>query len=649
MDGHDYRREVYEVFASREMEIEEKVSRALDVGAEYFGLDIGFLTRIEDGTQTIVRAVGDHEEIQSGMSCPLDEAYCQRTITAEGPLAVEGNATAKGIPDSAVRTFGLGSYIGTKVLVEGDTYGTVCFADTAAHRLSFTESDEVFIELLATLFGQALEQRRHRQRLDRRNKRLQQRAQLLEGIAENSADILFRTGLDGCFTYVSAAVEDILGYRPDDLLGERIDEHIDSESVRDAAHAYARVAGGDGVENLELAFTDCDDETVILEVNATSITDDGGVVGVQGVARDATARKARERELALKNRAMGESEVGISIVDNRQSDMPLVYVNGGFERLTGYDADEAVGRNCRFLQGEATDPTTVERVGEALDAGRPVSVELLNYRKDGTPFWNYLQINPIEDESGDVTHFLGFQTDVTARKRSEHLVEVLNRVLRHNLRNDMNLVLGYGDLLQESTQSDPSSLGTRIESTARDLIDLSEQARTLEKTARRKRQPERLELSELCQDIRRECTEVFPSATVDVDIKTDRDVCAGAELRRALTELVENALKHDPSADPWVRIEASDDGDEVELTVEDAGAGINEMEARAVSRKDTALEHGSGLGLWLVNWIVTRYGGGFRIQPKGDDDGSIATARLPGVDETTDVETAARKPTVLFR
>ncbi|PSQ27705.1 bacterio-opsin activator [Halobacteriales archaeon QS_9_68_17] len=144
---------------------------------------------------------------------------------------------------------------------------------------------------------------------------------------------------------------------------------------------------------------------------------------------------------ATKERAMDEAPVGITVADPSLPDNPLVYVNRAFEDITGYTADESLGRNCRFLQGERTDEDAVAEIAAAVDAEEPVSVELLNYRRDGTPFWTRLDVAPIDDESGEVVYYVGFQTDVSERKRAEreaereranleHLVERIQGLLR---------------------------------------------------------------------------------------------------------------------------------------------------------------------------------------------------------------------------
>ncbi|MFB6302888.1 MAG: bacterio-opsin activator domain-containing protein [Haloferacaceae archaeon] len=122
---------------------------------------------------------------------------------------------------------------------------------------------------------------------------------------------------------------------------------------------------------------------------------------------------------ALKTRAMDEAPVGITVADARAPDMPLVYANAAFERITGYPPERAVGENCRFLQGPKTRDESVARMRRAIEAEEPVSVELRNYRKDGDLFWNEVTLAPLRNEAGEVTHYVGFQQDVTRRKRAE--------------------------------------------------------------------------------------------------------------------------------------------------------------------------------------------------------------------------------------
>ncbi|MFL6094226.1 MAG: SpoIIE family protein phosphatase [Blastococcus sp.] len=123
---------------------------------------------------------------------------------------------------------------------------------------------------------------------------------------------------------------------------------------------------------------------------------------------------------ALRERAVIATDITLTITDPRQPDNPLVWANPSFTRITGYESDEVVGRNCRFLQGPATEPAAVDEIRTALAERRTVTTTLLNYRKDGTAFWNQLSISPVFDGAGTLVSFVGVQTDVTERVRVEH-------------------------------------------------------------------------------------------------------------------------------------------------------------------------------------------------------------------------------------
>ncbi|WP_181691386.1 bacterio-opsin activator domain-containing protein [Natronomonas sp. LN261] len=161
--------------------------------------------------------------------------------------------------------------------------------------------------------------------------------------------------------------------------------------------------------------------------------------------------------LKLAELAMDEAPVGITVADPNESDEPLIYVNDAFERLTGYDTFEILGRNCRFLQGEGTDPETVERVRQAVDDRRPISVEILNYRKNGEPFWNQLNIAPVTNDDDELTHFLGFQTDVTERKEIELRSQRQAEQLRADRRARERLLARLDGIIQRVTASTVNS------------------------------------------------------------------------------------------------------------------------------------------------------------------------------------------------
>jgi diguanylate cyclase (GGDEF)-like protein/PAS domain S-box-containing protein len=146
---------------------------------------------------------------------------------------------------------------------------------------------------------------------------------------------------------------------------------------------------------------------------------EGRATRAVGGMLDITAKRRAESEMRLLQRTVESAVNGICIVDMRADDRPVVYVNPAFEQMTGYAADEAIGRNCRFLQGPGCDEDALEKIREALRSEQPLQVVLKNYRKDRTPFWNELLLSPVRDANEILTHYVGIQNDVTERYRLE--------------------------------------------------------------------------------------------------------------------------------------------------------------------------------------------------------------------------------------
>jgi PAS domain S-box-containing protein len=159
------------------------------------------------------------------------------------------------------------------------------------------------------------------------------------------------------------------------------------------------------------------------------------------------------------------------VSDPLQPDNPIVLANSAFLKLTGYTADEVVGRNCRFLQGPRTDPAAIQTLRDRLAEGGDITIELLNYRKDGTAFWNELHISPIHDDDGQLVYHFASQMDVTDRRQAQALEQVEHRLLKevdHRAKNALALVQGIVRLSQaDDSASYARAVQGRVDSLAR--------------------------------------------------------------------------------------------------------------------------------------------------------------------------------------
>ncbi|GGK81653.1 PAS domain S-box protein [Haloarcula sebkhae] len=178
----------------------------------------------------------------------------------------------------------------------------------------------------------------------------------------------------------------------------------------------------------------------VVAYQLTPLVVDGTIDGIVGVARDVTEQKEREQELLRNKRAIDEAPVGVTITDPNRLDNPLIYANDHYRELTGYSLPELLGKNCRILQGENTDPEPVDALRDAIDAGEQVSVELRNYRKDGTEFWNRVRVAPVRDDDGTVVNYVGFQQDITERKRREKRLEETSSRLEALFENSPDMI-----------------------------------------------------------------------------------------------------------------------------------------------------------------------------------------------------------------
>jgi PAS domain S-box-containing protein len=258
-------------------------------------------------------------------------------------------------------------------------------------------------------------------------KRMEQ--QLLESeeryrnVALTAGEAIVTVDAADIIKFANPAITRVLGYEPQELLDRNVtelmpeyDQQIHKPEV--APGATERDYNWKGVE---LRGLHRDGHEIALEVSFNEFTRDGQKLRT-GILRDITERKQADEKLRLNMRALEASAFPILISDAQAPDMPLIYVNPAFERVTGFTSQEVLGQNCRFLQGEQRDQPALDELRIALRDGRDCTVTLRNFRKDGTPFWNELTVSPVRDAQGRVTHFVGFENDITEKKRAEEAV-----------------------------------------------------------------------------------------------------------------------------------------------------------------------------------------------------------------------------------
>ena len=234
---------------------------------------------------------------------------------------------------------------------------------------------------------------------------------------EEASDAMVIVNSDATIIYANPEASTIYGLNHQSLLGRQLQRFLPTAFDFDAVQAEFLEAGSDR-DTVTVIGADGVERQVEYAATADIVP---GLHLV--ISRDVTERLQRETDLARKTQAMDKAPVGITVTDPAQDDNPLVYANDRFCETTGYDEDEILGRNCRFLQGEDTDQASVATIREAIEAREPVTEIIRNYRKDGAAFWNEITVAPITDETGTLTNYVGFQKDVTDRIEQEQALE----------------------------------------------------------------------------------------------------------------------------------------------------------------------------------------------------------------------------------
>ena len=404
-----------------------------------------------------------------------------------------------------------------------------------------------------------------------------------------------------------SVTEAIDGYDPEQETRVAVDSGTDTRVLSVSVHPLDRsgeaVAGGSGASG---------------PVAGGSLR--GGAVVL---FRDVTERETLQRRY----RALIETSPNvIAVVGN---DGLVRYVSPSVERILGHDPSAMEGRPAVDLVHDDDRMEVQRAVERTFDAGGPRVVEHRLRHADG--HWRTFETT-VERLGERTDEVVVTATDVTESRRYEQRLQVLNRVLRHDLKNDVNVIGGYADLLRDHVDEDGLQHLDVIDRKVRTLTHLSDQARQIDVALHSDSQRAEIDLAVLLPELCDALETSFPVAEVSVSTPNTAVVSADALLESALRNVLENAVVHNDSDTPTVEVTVDEVGDRYRVVV-DNGPGVPPRERRVFTeRRETPLEHASGLGLWLVHWIVTESGGDLAIDgldAEHGDRGTRVEIRLP--------------------
>ncbi len=343
-------------------------------------------------------------------------------------------------------------------------------------------------------------------------------------------------------------------------------------------------------------------------------------------------------------KAIQSSRNGIVIADAKLPDNPLIYVNPAFMELTGYDLDEIINKNCRFLQGDDRNQPAIHRIHEAINQGTTVTDILRNYRKDGSLFWNELTISPVFDDTNTITHFIGIQNDISSRKEAEREINEFYSVVSHELRtplsaiiSSLSIILDEGNLTKDNSRilTIAKSASIRLKKLIDNILDIKKiEYGTYHLNLKLYRPNEVLKIvvDDFTALAKEKSIKLISKVYCESQVEFDLD-----KIIRVLGNLVNNAIKFSgPNSNIIISVNEIDN-DRIEFRVQDFGIGISPESQKLLFKQFSQISQtlitntcSSGLGLYICKSLVELHDGSIKV----DSDlgkGSTFSFQLPKI------------------
>ncbi|GAB6878720.1 hypothetical protein JCM17823_09940 [Halorubrum gandharaense] len=463
---------------------------------------------------------------------------------------------------------------------------------------------------------------------------------------------------DGTFRFLNAAVEDVLGFDADRLVGTDAFERVHPDDEAHVRSAFREVVDtGSFDEPLRYRFEHADGGWVWLE-SIIHPPADSGVDGYVVSTRDVTDAEESSRTLSEITR---RSPDVLWMFDGDWSE--LLFTNDAVEDVYGIASSELAERPTAFLERvHPDDRPYVERAMGRLSAGESTELDYRVNPDEAYSRWVRVPAEPIV-ENGAVQRIVGVARDVTEEYKRNRQLVVMDTLLRHTIRNDLNVMLGSAQEIADWGESKQDRERDRTRSESPDYESVIDHAETIQRvgdelltTAEKQRSvidllnhrgsPQPYWIGSLVADAVASARDAHPNANVTVEGDAGGRAFTVPGMETALTELLGNAVEH-ATDDPDVRVRVTDTDDAVEVAVRDNCPPIPAEEYLVVTdrRRMTDLYHTVGMGLWLVYWAVDRSDGdlSFDTHP----DGNVVTVSLPAVgddDEPLDVDPVSEDP-----
>ncbi|REK34602.1 MAG: PAS domain S-box protein [Bacteroidetes bacterium] len=252
-----------------------------------------------------------------------------------------------------------------------------------------------------------------------------------KALVQEGSDLIGILDETGIYTYVSPTSIGILGIEPEEFIGKSPFDYIHPEDVEKTQNSLNKIILESRVEVEPFRFKNKDGEWRWIETVLTNMLSNPAIKGIVANSRDITAKKKETQHLKLLESVITNTKDAVLITEAEPMDDPgprILYVNEAFTRMTGYTADEVIGKSPRILQGPNSDKAELERLSKALRNWESCEITTLNYKKNGDEFWINFSVSPVADETGWYTHWIAVERDVTESKKLELSISLTSKI-----------------------------------------------------------------------------------------------------------------------------------------------------------------------------------------------------------------------------
>ncbi|MFC6786721.1 PAS domain S-box protein [Halobaculum halobium] len=448
---------------------------------------------------------------------------------------------------------------------------------------------------------------------------------------------------DGTFTYVNAAAETILGYDPETLLGENAFEYIHPDDAPAVRREFARTVRSDDYDETTVTYRHrtSGGDWSWLESRMSNLTDatiDGYVVSSRDITDRVAAEKTREEAAARLNTIASMSGDGLWLFTGDWSE--ALFVNDAVNQIYGVSPAELYDDAVAFIDAiHPDDVASVIDAMERLSGGESIDIEYRVNAEENFTRWVWVQAVPIV-ENGSVTRIAGFSRDVTERHRREQHLVVMDNLLRHNLRNDLNVILGTAEQIADEFP-EAAALTDQIRTTGTRLLQTAAKERQIIELVVNQRFNERTALVDAVERAVDRVRDRHPQALVESVVESGEPSVRVSSLTVvAVTELLENGIVHCDDDRPVVSAHVRTGDGEATIEIADDADPIPDIEVNVLTGSHEfgmdPVRHSSGLGSWLVYWCVELSDGDISVD-RGATRGNrveISVPTLPGESES---------------